>query len=118
MRPIVNQNSRVINKLLVKWGEIPIDERYLKGVIKIKKYRNYQYAEEVDIIFDGKIYVMMGSGEGWYDSSILNDRKYSVSIVKLNRFFKKTCLFEVKTRMKYFGVDISYYKDIKKFKWE
>ena len=39
-------------------------------------------------------------------------------MVKLNRFLRKSCLFEVKTRMNYFGVEIKYYDNIKKIKWE
>lgn len=114
---IQDEVSTGIKKSLKKWGEIPINTEHLDGVIKINNYRKYTWAEEVDIIFEGKISVRVGiENRTWYDTSIL--KKYSISKVKLNRFIRKNSLFEVKTRMKYFGVEIKDYYNITKIKWE
>ena len=114
---IKNIETDGIKKSLKKWGEIPINTEYLDGVIKINNYRKYTWAEEVDIIFEGKIFVRVGvENRTWYNNSIL--KKYSISKVKLNRFLRKNSLFEVKTRMKYFGVEIKDYYNITKIKWE
>jgi len=114
---VKNNDSKAIKASLKKWGEIPIRTNYLDGVIKIKNYRKYTWNEEVDAVFEGKIYVrVMNENRTWYTNSIL--KKYNISKVKLNRFLRKSCLFEVQTRMNYFGVEIKYYENIKKIKWE
>lgn len=114
---IENIETKGIKKSLKKWGELPIRTEQLDGVIKIQNYRKYTWSEEVDITFKGKIFVrVMNEKKTWHTTSIL--KKYSISMVKLNRFLRKSCLFDVKTRMNYFGVEIKYYDNIKKIKWE
>lgn len=114
---IQDEVSTGIKKSLKKWGEIPINTEYLDGVIKINNYRKYTWAEEVDIAFEGKIFVKMGvENRKWYKASIL--KTHSISIIKLNRFLRKSCLFDIKTRMNYFGVNLKEYDNIKKIKWE
>ena len=114
---IENIETKGIKKSLKKWGEIPIHTDYLDGVIKIKNYRRYTWNDEVDAVFEGKIYVrVMNENRTWHTTSIL--KKHTISKVKLNRFLRKSCLFEIKTRMNYFGVEIKYYDNIKKIKWE
>ena len=114
---IENNDSKGIKKSLKKWGEIPICTDHIDGVIQIKNYRKYIRSDEVDVTFKGKIYVrVMNENRTWHTTSIL--KKYNISKVKLNRFLRKSCLFEVKTRMNYFGVEIKYYDNIKKIKWE
>jgi hypothetical protein len=114
---IKDEVSTGIKESLKKWGEIPIHTEHLDGVIKIKNYRKYTWAEEVDATFEGKIFVRVGiEKKTWYTTSVLD--KYRISKVKLNRFLRKSILFEVKTRMKYFGVDVNEYYNITKIKWE
>lgn len=114
---IKTTESEGIKKSLKKWGELPISTEHLDGVIKIKNYRKYLWNEEVDIVFEGKIFVRIGyEKKTWHTTSIFE--RHSVSKVKLNRFLRKACLFDVKTRMKYFGVEIDEYYHIKKIKWD
>jgi hypothetical protein len=109
--------TKAIKKSLKKWGEVPISNDYLEGKIKITNYRNYTYYDEVDIVFEGKINVRLyRESRTWRDSSIM--KTHRISIVKLNRLIRKQVLFEVGTRMKYFGVDIKNYFNIKKVKWQ
>lgn len=114
---IQDEVSKGIKKSLKKWGEIPINTEYLDGVIKVTNYRKYTWAEEVDIIFEGKIFVRVSNeNRKWHQSSIL--KTHSISKVKLNRFIRKSSLSNVKTRMNYFGVNLKDYYNITKIKWE
>jgi hypothetical protein len=116
-RYIIETNeTKGIKNSLKKWGEIPICTEHLEGIIKIKNYRKYTWNEEVDVTFEGKIFVrVLNEKKTWHTVSIL--KKYNISKVKLNRFLRKSTLFEVKTRMNYFGVNINEYFNIKKIKW-
>jgi len=113
---IQTEESKGIKKSLEKWGEVPIRNEYLDGVIKIKNYRKYTWAEEVDVIFEGKIFVrIMRESKRWHSSSIL--KTHNISTVKLNRFLRKCSLVDIQRRMNYFGVNIGQYYNIKKIKW-
>jgi hypothetical protein len=114
---IQTEESKGIKKSLEKWGEIPIRTEHLDGVIKVKNYRKYTWAEEVDVTFEGKIFVrIMRENRRWHSSSILKTHK--ISMVKLNRFLRKCSLIDIQRRMNYFGVNIGEYYNIKKIKWQ
>jgi hypothetical protein len=116
---IVTEESKRIKKALKKWGEIPISNDNLNGIIKIKNYRKYQFRDELDITFEGKVFVTIRSeGRGWHDSSILKHKGFSISIVRLNRFFRRAMIRDVQIRMNCFGVSMKDYYDIKKVSWE
>lgn len=100
-----------------KFGTIQIKTDRMDGVIKIVNYREYKGYEEVDITFDGKLCAKINSNKEWLDSQKVKGLGKRISKVKLNRFIRKSCLFEVQCRMKYFGADIRYYGDIKKLTW-
>ena len=114
---ISDNDSKSIKKSLKKWGTIPISTEYLDGVIKIENYRKYIRSEEIDVFFEGKIFVKISYEKRmWHSSDIL--KTHNISKVKLNRFLRRNLLFDVKTRMKYFGVKIDDYMNVKKIKWE
>ena len=116
---IVNSETKSIKKLLPKLGEIPICDGNLDGIIKIKNYRKYTSRDEIDVVFEGKIFVKIVNGnKTWYDTSILEHKGYRVSKIKLNRFLRKNMLWEVKNRMYYFDVDIKDYGFINKVGWK
>jgi hypothetical protein len=116
---IVNNETKSIKKLLPKLGEIPVCDGNLDGIIKIKNYRKYELRDEIDVVFEGKIFVKIINGsKSWYDTSILEHKGYQVSKVKLNRFLRKNMLWEVKNRMNYFGVEIKDYGFINKVGWK
>lgn len=115
---IQDTTSKAIKKSLTKWGEISIDNGGMRGVIKIKNYRKYQFRDEVDIEFDGQIFVrVFQENRTWYGSDVLNNGKYRISKVKLNRYLRKNALKEIQMRMNYFGVNVKEYQDINKIKW-
>ena len=114
---IQTEETKGIKKSLEKWGQIPIHTDYLDGVIKIKNYRKYTWAEEVDVIFEGKVFVrIMTENKKWHSSSIL--KTHNISTVKLNRFLRKCSLIDIQRRMNYFGVNVGHYYNIKKIKWQ
>ena len=114
---IQNTETLAIKKSLKKWGEVPVNNQHIKGTLKIKNYRKYKSYEEIDVVFEGQIFVRVyRDSKKWRDSSLLKTN--NISIIKLNRFLRKTSLFELQTRMKYFGVDIRSYYEIKKIKWQ
>jgi hypothetical protein len=116
---INNEESKLIKKILKKSGEIIVSNTKLDGVIKIKGYRKYQFRDEVDIIFIGKVFVTIRSNaKGWYDSSILKDKGFSISIFRLNRFLRGAMIKDIQFRMNYFGVNMGDYSSIKTISWE
>ena len=116
---ITDTNSKPIKKTLKKLGEISISNGNLDGVIKIKNHRKYQFRDEVDIVFTGKVFVTMRSeGRGWHDCSILKHKGVKISMVRLNRFFRRAMIRDIQIRMNYFGVSILDYYHIKKISWE
>jgi hypothetical protein len=113
---IQDTESSAIKKSLKKWGQFTVSTKNLDGVITIKNFRKYQFRNEVDISFTGKIFAKTGYSSAWHNSDILKTK--NISKVKLNRFLRKSCLEEVKFRMNYFGIQIQNYYDITKIKWE
>ena len=115
---IENNESKTIKKLLLKWGEIPINNDEIRGVIKIKNYRKYQFRDEVDIEFKGEVFVRLDVvNRQWYGSDIMLNKSYNVSKIKLNRYIRKKIFREIQIRMNYFGVDMKEYRNIVKIKW-
>lgn len=114
---IKNEESIAIKKSLKKWGEVPVKNDYMDGVVRIENYRKYQFVHEVDVTFVGKIYVKVyREPRNWYDSSILTT--HNISKIKLNRFLRRNMLFDIQTRMNYFGAEIRDYYNITKIKWK
>jgi hypothetical protein len=115
---IQDTTSKAIKKSLTKWGEFPVNNGGLKGVIIIKNYRKYQFRDEVDIEFKGEIFVRLtNENRCWYGTEILDEKKYRISKVKLNRYLRKNALKDIQIRMNYFGVNVKDYRDINKVKW-
>jgi len=109
-------HTKNLKKLILKWGEIPVDDNFLKGTIKMVNHRKYQFTSEIDIVFEGKIFVTINGRESWIDSSFLTNRR--VSIVRLNKFFRRKCYSYIKHRLNYFDILIRYNTDIKKINWK
>lgn len=116
------KSTKATSKILRKYGnKISINNSNIKGTFTVKNYRKYNFHSEVDIVFEGEIFVNYLGKKTWYPSSIMDDRKFNggrrVSKIKVNRFIRKNMFFDVKTYLKYFDVDISYYDLIKKISW-
>jgi len=116
IKMIVTENTISTRKAVKKWSEIPVNNEYLRGTVKITNYRKYSLHSEVDVTYEGEIFVSIVSGySSWFDKSILT--KYLISKIKLNRFLRKKLLNDVKNRLNYFDVDLRTYHDIRKIKW-
>lgn len=113
---IKSVNTQNLKKAILKWGEIPVQNNYLDGVIKINSYRKYSFSSEVDVVFEGKIFVRVNRTSEWFDTSIYN--KHKISKIKLNRFLRKNCLLEIKHRLNYFDICLRDYSNIKKINWK
>lgn len=117
-RYVLNTPSTKATKLAAKkFGSFTIETDKISGVIEIVNYRLYSVHQEVDIVFKGKIFAKVNSKREWLDSEQIKILGKRISKVKLNRFIRKACIFDVKCRMSYFGADIRYYNDIKKLTW-
>jgi hypothetical protein len=109
-------HTKNLKKLILKWGEIPVDDNSLKGTIKIVNHRKYQFTSEIDIVFEGKILVIVNARETWIDYSFSNNHK--VSKIKLNRYLRRKCYSHIKHRLNYFDILIRHNTDIKKINWK
>jgi hypothetical protein len=109
-------HTKNLKKLILKWGEIPVDDSSLKGTIKMVNHRKYQFTSEIDIVFEGEIFATINGRESWIDSSFVTSHK--VSIVKLNKFFRRKCYSHIKHRLNYFDILIRHNTDIKKINWK
>lgn len=122
MRMLRTTETKDTSKALKKFGnKISVSNDSLRGTFTIKNYRKYKYHPEVDLIFEGEIYVTLNRKRDWYDSSVLNkvlSNGARISKVKLNRFMRKKIMFEVKTYCNYFDVDLTSYDLIKKIIWK
>jgi hypothetical protein len=117
---IRTENTESIKKLTKKFGrEVPVSNSFIRGVFTVKNFRKYQYRDEVDIDFQGEIYVTWRGKKDWYDASLMDktQRGLKPSKIKVNRFIRKNIIVSVQTYLNYFCVDVRHYSDILKIKW-
>jgi hypothetical protein len=112
-----SENSKSIKSATKKFGKFDINNDKLKGTIHIVNYRKYSAYEEVDVVFSGEVYAKVNYKNEWLTLDTIKKLGKRISKVKLNRFMRKACIFDVACRMKYFGGDIRYYNHIKKITW-
>lgn len=117
-RYVLNTPNTKATKLAAKkFGSFKIDTDRMSGVIEIVNYRLYSSYQEVDIVFNGKIFAKVNSNREWLDSEQIKKLGKRISKVKLNRFIRKSCISDVSIRMNYFGAYIRDYYNIKKLTW-
>lgn len=115
---IITEEIKSIRKLIPKFATFDISNNHVKGKVIIQRYRKYSFHQEVDVVFEGEIFVRIGRGQktNWQTSNVL--KQYNISKIKLNRFLRNSIYKDVSIRMKYFGADIRYSNDIKKINWK
>lgn len=122
MHMLRTTQAKATTKVVKKFGnKISVSNSYLKGTFSIKNYRQYTHLDEVDIIFEGFIYVNYNRKKEWYSSSVMTDvfpNGGKVSKIKVNRFIRRNIFFDVKTYLKYFDIELPYYDLIKKIIWK
>lgn len=111
------ESSKATKSAAKKFGKFDIDNGKLQGTIQIVNYRKYTVYEEVDIVFTGKIFAKINHKSEWLDIDTVKKLGKRISKIKLNRFMRKACIFDITCRMKYFGADVRYYNNIKKLTW-
>ena len=115
---IKSRESKSRRALLKKYGKVNIDTNFLRGEICVVGYRKYNLHEEIDVEFRGSICARIGySNSTWYTLEDIQKPHFRVSIVKLNRFFRKYMLESMDSKLKYFSVSLRTYSNIKKIKW-
>ncbi len=120
-----DNETKLLKKIILKHSkDISTYNDRVRGVFSIKNIRIYDihYFDkfvEVDIEFKGEILVQISSlkGDTWCDVSILDDEKYKVSKIRLNKFFRNRLINDIKHRLSYFNENIVYDYQIKKIKW-
>lgn len=119
---ISNEPTRKLQKVVHKFSrEIPINNGKVKGKFTIKRYRKYLMRDEVDVIFEGEIYVNYLRKLDWYQSNILTDtsKGWKVSKIKVNRFIRKHLWKEVRLHLNYFDItQFHSYYNIMKIIWK
>lgn len=104
---------------LRKFSKFDIKNNQINGTVEVFNYRQYDWGEEVDIIFTGEIKVRTHFSMIWVNSEDANIEKYGrISKIKLNKFIRRNCLKDISRQMKYFGINIPYIYHIKKVIWK
>jgi hypothetical protein len=117
---IKNQITESTKTLIKKFSrEVQVNNDRVRGVYTITNYRKYQFGIEVDVVFKGEIHAGIGNKKQWFSSDILNveNGKYRISKIKLNRFIRKSLVPEIRCNLNYFSESLSYYSEIKKIQW-
>lgn len=114
-RCYTDKDTLATKKVVIKYGEIPVNNDKMRGTIKVVGFRKYKFNHEVDVTFEGEINVRIGRQLGWYDTS--TQKTHNLSKVKLNRFLRKSSFKDVQARLRYFDAEIRIYSDINKIKW-
>ena len=109
--PSVKTTKTVLTKFA---KSVPVSNNNIKGTFTITNYRRYNYYEEIDVNFQGSIFVYHNGKKTWFTPKELGK---NVSKIKLNRFLRKSLYKELETYLRYFSVKIKYYNWIKKIEW-
>lgn len=114
---IKTPEAKALRRVVKKYGTLNIKDDNLDGTIQITHYRQYDFEEQVDVTFVGKIHVRYGGGLMWLDHKrVTQDMKY-ISKLKLNRVLRKFFFYHLQHHLLFFGVRINYSVDIKTVKW-
>lgn len=119
---ITDQTVRNTQRAVKKFSKsVSIQTPELRGKFTIQRYRRYLMRDEVDVIFEGEIYVNFMRKRDWYSSEITK-REYKgwkISKVKLNRFIRRYLYKNVKLHLNYFDIRQFYsYHLITKITWK
>ena len=115
--------NRTIEKKILKERittfskDIKVSNYYLEGTFSVTNVRFYDYNhKEVDVEFNGKIFVNFDNKRDWRNSQLLDDVR--VSKIKVGKHIKKNIVADLTKRLLYFGVKFNEWDKIKKLKWK
>lgn len=103
-------------KILSKHKQFEVKTPKAVGYVTVKNWRKYNYYNEVDIIFDGQIFVNYTKKLQWIDASVLKTK--NVSLIKCNKIIRRLLWKEVNNFLYYFSISFQPGQlVIKKVKW-
>jgi len=114
---ITTPETKASKRVLKKYGSVHIQNDKMDGVIHIVGYRKYDFREEVDITFTGKMNVSIGFGQEWVPFEKNADIVHRISHVRLNRIVRHTLYWEVKSFLLIFDIRLKSVSEIKKITW-
>ena len=109
--------AKALRRVVKKYGTLNIKDDYIEGTIQITHHRQYDYQEEVDVTFVGKIHVRYGGSYVWFDHQLYTKDLERISKVKLNGVMRKFFFSYLQSHLLIFGVRLNYKADIKTIKW-
>lgn len=114
---IKTPEAKALRKVVKKYGTLEINDDKVKGTIQITHYRQYDFEEQVDVTFQGRIYVRYGGYTVWVDHKRIMEDYKNISKVKLNNVMRKFFFYHLQHHLLFFGVRLNYSADIKTVKW-
>ena len=114
---IKTPEAKALRRVVKKYGTLNIKDDNIEGTIQITHYRQYDYQEEVDVTFVGKIYVKYGVSYVWFDHQLYTKDIKRISKLKLNRVLRKFFINHLRSHLLIFSVQLNYAADIKTVKW-
>jgi len=109
--------AKALRRVVKKYGTLNIKDDTIEGTIQITHYRQYDFQEEVDVTFIGKIHVRYGGGLIWFDHQLYTKDLERISKTKLNRVLRKFFINHLRSHLSIFSVQLNYAADIKTIKW-
>lgn len=88
----------------------------LIGTFTIKNLRVYSYHVEIEVEFQGKVFLRYPRVGQWFDSSLWSQK--NISKIKLNRILRKYLFDDITFQLNMFGLNFKYWDCIKKIKWK
>jgi hypothetical protein len=114
---IKTPEAKALRRVVKKYGTLEIKDNNIEGTIQITHYRQYDYQEEVDVTFVGKIYVKYGGYYVWFDHQLYTKDFKHISKLKVNRVLRKLLINHLRPHLSIFSVQLNYAADIKTIKW-
>ncbi len=114
---IKTPEAKALRRVVKKYGTLNIKDDTIEGTIQITHYRQYDFQEEVDVTFVGKIYVKYGGYLIWFDHQLYTKDFESISKIKLDRVLRKLLINHLRPHLSIFSVQLNYAADIKTIKW-
>ena len=109
--------AKALRRVVKKYGTLNIKDDNIEGTIQITHYRQYDFQEEVDVTFVGKIHVKYGGYYVWFDHQLYTKDFERISKVKLNSVLRKFFFRHLQFHLLIFGVRINSISEIKNVKW-
>jgi hypothetical protein len=109
--------AKALRRVVKKYCTLNIKDDNIEGAIQITHYRQYDYQEEVDVTFVGKIHVRYGGSLMLLDHQRITKDMKHISKVKLNGVMHKFFFSHLQSHLLIFGVRLNYKADIKTVKW-